>query len=258
MDDSVTFQVTDNIGIICLNRPLVHNAVNAAMMARLETILDAIEDQPGIRVLILTGAGSRSFCSGGDLEYFASLDNHEDGLAMSQRMKLFLKRLADGPRPLLAAVNGATLGGGCEILVACHLRLTVSTAHFSFRQAAMGVVTGWGGGARMFDLLSHADALRLFLTAEQIDAYEARRIGLVDFVVDSPERLMDEALDLAGRIAANAPRSIAGFLELARTHRQAGSAAVDRRETELFAQEWGGDHFRNRVAEWPRRRKTRR
>ena len=136
---------------------------------------------------------------------------------------------------MIAAVNGDVLGGGCEVLVACHLRLAVGSARFSFRQAAMGVVTGWGGGVRVLRLLGRSRAQRLLLTAEVIDAAEARRIGLVDGVVEEPGRLMDEAFELARRIAANAPESIAAFLELARTYESEGIATAERRETERHA-----------------------
>ncbi len=253
---AVTFETSCGVGVITLNRPEVHNAVDASMMAALEDVLDRVDRQPEIRVLILTGAG-HSFCAGGDLTYFASLDSSDDGRAMSRRMSALLGRLADGPRPVIAAAGGDALGGGCEVLVACHLRLAAPNARFGFRQAAMGVVTGWGGGVRVLRLLGRARALRLLLTAETIDAAEAQRLGLVDFVASGGDQLMDEALSLARKIAANAPESIAAFLDLARTLEADGPAAAEQRETELFAQTWAGDHFRRRVAEWTEGRKPR-
>lgn len=256
-EPAATYSERDGVGLVRLNRPAVHNAVDDAMMARLETILDDVEGRPEVRVLILTGAGERSFCAGGDLAYFAGLESREDGLAMSRRMKALMARLAGGPRPVLAAVGGDALGGGCEILTACHLRLAVASARFSFRQAAMGVVTGWGGGPRLLTLLGPGRALRLLLSADTIDAREAHRLGLVDFLAESREQLLDDAWDLARRIAANAPRPIAAFLELARVHATRGAEAADQLETELFGREWVGDHFRARVAEWSARREPR-
>lgn len=253
--EPVTFRVEGGVGVIRLNRPEVHNAVDGAMMEGLEGILDRVDREPDLRVLVLTGAGTRSFCAGGDLKYFAGLASRADGAEMSRRMTALLGRLADGPRPVIAAVNGDVLGGGCEVLVSCHLRLAVAGARFSFRQAAMGVVTGWGGGVRVLRLLGRAKALRLLLTADTVDAAEAWRLGLVDFVVEDPERLMDEAMGLARRIAANAPESIAAFLDLARTWETEGAAAAERREAELFALAWGGDHFRRKVAEFATRGK---
>ncbi len=246
----MTFDLEGDIGVIRLNRPEVHNAVDAAMMVALEEILDRVDGEPDLRVLVLTGAGERSFCAGGDLKHFASLESREEGAAMSRRMSALLDRLADGPRPVIAAVNGDALGGGCEVLVACHLRLAVAGARFSFRQAAMGVVTGWGGGVRVLRLLGRSGALRLLLTADRIDAAEARRLGLVDVLVDEPGSLMDEALGLARRIAANAPEAVAAFLDLARTYEADGAAAARQREAELFAERWVGERFRRKVAAW--------
>lgn len=259
MTQTVTFALDDEgVGVIRLDRPRVHNAVDDAMMTDLEAILDRVEAAPDLRVLILTGAGERSFCAGGDLDYFATLESAEAGRKMSRRMSSLLRRLAGGPRPVIAAVNGNVLGGGCEVLVACHLRIAVTGARFSFRQAAMGVVTGWGGGVRVLRLLGRARALRLLLTADTIDAPEAKRLGLVDFLVDEPGRLMDEARALARRIARNAPESVAAFLDLARTYEARGSEAAERLEAELFGERWVGEHFRERVAEWTKKgRKSR-
>ncbi|MEM7586201.1 MAG: enoyl-CoA hydratase/isomerase family protein [Acidobacteriota bacterium] len=241
-----------SVALLVLNRPAVHNAVNAAMMKRLEQALETLERwQP--RVVIVTGAGERSFCAGADLGDIARHPEPRYGREMSRRMKVVLSRLADGPRPVIAAVNGNTLGGGCEVLLACHLRIAVASARFGFRQAAMGVVTGWGGMRRALRLLGRGPALRLLLTAETIDAAEAQRLGLVDGLVERPDQLMEEALSLAQRIAANAEGSVAAFLELARVYELDGPEATDERETERFSELWSSAHFRRRVAEWASR-----
>jgi len=249
--DPIRFERRREIGIIVLNRPEVHNAVNAAVMDRLESLLGQLEDD--LRVLILTGAGSETFSAGGDLGYFATLTNRRQCLGMSRRMQAIMRRLEDGPQVVIAALNGNALGGGCEIVTACHLRIAASTARFSFRQAGMGVVTGWGGGVRLFRLVGRATALRLLLTAETIDAAEALRIGLVDRVT-APEKLMDEALALASEITAHPADAIRAFLELARTIAQAGPDAAVETETRLFGQCWVGDGFRRRLADWEKRR----
>lgn len=250
----VSFEIRDGMGLIRLARPDVHNAIDEAAMGCLEAILDDVE-AAALRVLVLTGSGRRTFCAGGDLGYFRTLRSREEGLAMSRRMQALLGRLADGPRPVIAAVNGDVWGGGCEILTACHLRLAVAGARFSFRQAAMGVITGWGGGVRLFTQLPPRTALRLLLTAETLDSAAALRLGLIDQVVADHAALLPAACDLARRIAANAAGSVAAFLDLARTvargdHRQAIS-----RESELFADLWTAPHFRRRVEAWAARRR---
>ncbi len=253
MHDPVTFTPRGPVGIFCLNRPDVHNAVDAQVIGSLETWLDRIEADPGLRVVVLTGAGSKTFCAGGDLAYFATLTSSDAGMAMSRRMQALLARLATGPRPVIAAINGDAWGGGCEILTACHLRIAAAGARFGFRQAAMGVITGWGGGARLFRLVGRSQALRLLLTAATFDAEEALRIGFIDRVVAAAE-LSAAVLALAEQIAANAPASVRAFLRLAELVESADPVTLSEAETQLFGECWTGDHFRQKVAAWSAQR----
>lgn len=254
--EPVTLERQQSIGILSLNRPEVHNVVDDAVMERLESLLDRVEADPELRVLILTGAGSETFSAGGDLGYFATLETRDEGFEMSRRMQAILGRLAAGSRPVIAAVNGNAWGGGCEILTACHLRVASGEARFGFRQAAMGLITGWGGGVRLFRLIGRSNALRLLLTAQTIDAEEALRVGLVDQVVE-PGEVMPEAIALARQIAANAGHSIRAFLDLARAAERDAEEALTEAETRLFSDCWEGDHFRLKVAEWEEQRTRR-
>lgn len=249
--DPLQLERRDGVLVVRLHRPAVHNAVDGAMLEGLEALVDGLEEDADTPAVVLTGAG-RSFCAGADLSHLGALERHADGLELSRRMRRVLARLADGPRPVIAAVNGAALGGGCEILTACHLRLAADGARFSFRQAAMGVVTGWGGGARLFRLVGRSRALQLLLTAATVDAEEALRLGLVDRVVPA-ERVLAEALALAGTIAANSTDSVRAFLELARAWDRESPAAAAELEARLFERSWRGEHFRRKVREWQRR-----
>lgn len=231
------------VGVITLNRPEVHNAVDEATMARLESILDHIETEPKVRALILTGTGEKTFSAGGDLKYFAQLETRDSGIVMSERMQAILARLHDGQRVVIAAVNGQALGGGCEMLTACHFRIASKAARFSFRQAANGLITGWGGGTRLFSLVGRAHALDLLLTSRVIDADEALEIGLIDRAVPA-DRLMDEARALARAVCANSASSVKAFLDLARSIDRGDRDAAIRRETELFGDCWIGEDFR--------------
>jgi enoyl-CoA hydratase/carnithine racemase len=247
--DVVTFEIQPGTGVIRLNRPDVHNVVDEAVMVRLESILDRVESDQEVRAVVLTGAGEETFCAGGDLRYFAALRTREEGLRMSRRMQAILDRLWAGPRVVIAAVNGQALGGGGEMLTACHFRVAATTATFAFRQAANGITTGWGGGARLFRLVGRSQALRLLLTAERIDAGEALRIGLVDRVVPS-EELMSEAVDLARRVNQNPAGAIQAFLELARWIDRGDMEVAVERETELFGDRWVSEDFRRIVSEF--------
>src|SRR6185503_3118889 len=189
-NNAVVFESENGIGTIQLNRPEVHNAVNQSVIEALETTLDKVAADDAVRALIITGAGSTTFCAGGDLQYFATLDTREKGIEMSRRMQVLLDRLWSGQKPVIAAVNGQALGGGCEILTACHFRIAASTANFAYRQAANGLVTGWGGGMRLFHLVGRTPALKLLLTGDSIDAAEALRIGLID-QIEEPQNLLE-------------------------------------------------------------------
>jgi enoyl-CoA hydratase/carnithine racemase len=245
-DQPLDFEIHGNTAVLCLNRPEVHNSVNAEMMAALEQRLDAIEANRDIRAIILTGAGSQTFCAGGDIRYFATLKTRESCLLMSLRMQAILQRLKYGNRVVIAAVNGQALGGGCEMITACHIRIAASHAEFSFRQAPNGIITGWGGGKRLIRLLGKTRALRLFLAGERINAQEALRIGLVDQVVE-PEMLLLAALDLAKRINQNSRAAVEAFLELAALSETADWETVRKFETEKFADLWVGEDFQSFV-----------
>ena len=126
--ETLTFQIENKTALISLNRPQVHNVVNEEMMEEFESVLKKIEKNKEIYCIILTGTGKESFCAGGDLKYFATLKTREVGKEMSMRMQNILNRLWNGNKPVIAAINGQALGGGCEILTACHFRIAASNA----------------------------------------------------------------------------------------------------------------------------------
>ncbi len=161
---------------------------------------------------------------------------------MSHRMQRLLDRFYRGPRVTVAAIAGNAYGGGCEILTACHFRISVPDATFSFRQAANGIITGWGGGLRLFRQLGRGPALRLLLTAEDCPADEALRLGFIDQVV-SCERLMEETYAFAAKICRNDPAAVAAFLELSQEIYRSDTETFRERETDLFAQCWAGGKF---------------
>lgn len=252
----VVFESEDGIGIIQLNRPEVHNAVNESVIEALETTLDEVDADDAVRALIITGAGPTTFCAGGDLQYFATLDTREKGLEMSQRMQVLLNRLWSGSKPVIAAINGQALGGGCEILTACHFRIAASTASFAYRQSHNGLITGWGGGARLFHLVGRTWALRLLLTGDRIDTPQALRIGLIDDLAE-PEDLRAAAFAYAKKISRYSPGVASAILELARLHYDCDNNMAIERETELFGDRWTSDEFRRVLADFEDKRSRR-
>jgi len=242
----IELEFKENIAILRFNRPEVHNSINDKAMGQFENHLDKIEADSKIRTIILTGAGSKTFCAGGDLRYFESLKTYDECLGMSKRMQAILERLIYGKKVVIGAANGQVLGGGCEVLTACHFRIAASHTVFSLRQAPNGIITGWGGGKRLYQQIGRAAALRLLLTGDTIDVDEAMRIGFIDSSVE-PGDLMQSAIDLANKINKNAQVSIEVFLKLAEMMEFDDRESVVKYETESFAKLLIGDYFREVV-----------
>lgn len=193
---------------ITLNRPAVLNALNRRLLDDLEVALADIDLDTSVRAVILTGSGERAFAAGADISELQSLDSAVAGAAQAhngQRVTLAIEQLRV---PVIAAVNGFALGGGCEIAMACDVRIASENAKFGQPEVNLGIVPGYGGTQRTARLLGAGMALYLCLTGEMIDAAEALRIGLVQRVVPLAG-LLGEAQRVAGAIAAKAPLAIA-------------------------------------------------
>lgn len=241
--ETLTFQIENHTALITLNRPQVHNAVNEEMMGEIEFVLAEIEKNKNVCCIILTGEGNESFCAGGDLKYFETLKTREAGKEMSLRMQHILDRLWNGDKPVIAAINGQAFGGGCEILTACHFRIAASHATFAFRQAANGIITGWGGGVRLFQQIGKSQAMRLLLTADTIDVHEALRMGFIDKAVET-SHLMDKVKQMADSICKNSASSIQKIMKLKNLIAQGDTKKAVEFETNAFADLWAGNDFR--------------
>ena len=191
------------VEILTINRPEARNAINGDVTAAMAAALDELAEDDDCWVVVLTGSGDKSFSAGMDLKAFASgqgagiIDQH--GFASITRRWF--------PKPIVAAVNGACLAGGCEIMLSCDLVVAAGHATFGIPEAKRGLIAGAGGLIRLPRRIPRAVALELALTGEAIDASRAMQVGLVNKVVPA-EQLMDEALALAEQIAANAPLAV--------------------------------------------------
>lgn len=239
---------------VIINRPQVHNAVSLATMDELERVLDWLESDSSIIALILTGAGERSFVSGGDLKDFQQITTHEAAAAMSRRMQLITARLRALPVPVVGAINGDCLGGGCEVALACDLRIVSATAHFGFKQVNLGITPAWGGRRRLVRIVGRARALQLLLTGELIDAAEALRIGLADRVVAAAE-VATVAAAFAASIAENPPMAVRTIKQMVNLDDYGGDEDAREREADSFARTWiSEDHAEALAARKERRR----
>ena len=207
MDDILTVEIDATTAILTLNRPAVLNALNANLLSLLEEALDAFTGDTQLRAVIITGAGERAFAAGADIGELAALDGAMAGQHKARTGQRITQLIETLPVPVIAAVNGFALGGGCELAMACDFRIASENAKFGQPEVNLGITPGYGGTQRTTRLCGPGTALFLCLTGETIDAAEALRIGLVQRVVPIGE-LLPEARRLAALIGAKAPLAI--------------------------------------------------
>jgi enoyl-CoA hydratase len=208
MYETITLAVENGIALITLNRPSVLNALNATVLRELGSALDAIDADSAVRCAILTGAGEKAFAAGADIGELGALPSGTAGAVQAKRGQALTLKIEKLRVPVIAAVNGFALGGGCELAMACDIRIASENAKFGQPEVNLGLVPGYGGTQRTTRLAGRGWAMYLCLTAEMIDAAEALRIGLVQKVVPLAG-LLDEAKRIAGVIASKAPLAIA-------------------------------------------------
>ena len=201
----VNCEVKDKIAVITINRPEALNALNSQVLDDLNAAFDSI-DVNVVRAVVLTGAGEKSFVAGADIGEMSTLTKAEGEAFGKKGNDVFLK-LENFPVPVIAAINGFALGGGCEISMSCDIRICSDNAMFGQPEVGLGITPGFGGTQRLARIVGPGMAKQLIYTARNIKADEALRIGLVNAVYPQAE-LMDEAMKLASTIAGNAPIAV--------------------------------------------------
>jgi enoyl-CoA hydratase len=203
---SLLFDVKDGVAVITINRPDKLNALNDQVMAELGNAADRVTSDPEIKGVIITGAGPKAFVAGADISDLAK-QGPFDGKARAMRGQGVLRRLETCGKPVIAAVNGFALGGGCELAMACHIRIASENAKFGQPEVKLGIAPGYGGTQRLPRLVGKGVALQLILTAEMIDAAEAYRIGLVNKVVPA-DQLRPESEKMLRGILSMGPLAV--------------------------------------------------
>ncbi|BCV24590.1 enoyl-CoA hydratase-related protein [Gelria sp. Kuro-4] len=204
--ENITLTREKNIAIITVNRPQVLNALNRQTLAELKATFLECEEDPGVRAVIITGSGLKAFVAGADINELNGLPPVE-GLKLMHLGQEVFGLLEKMGTPSIAAVNGYALGGGCELAMACDLRIASTNAKFGQPEIKLGNIPGWGGTQRLPRLIGKTKAKELIYTGRFITAMEAERLGLVNKVV-SPEELLLTAKELAREVAAMAPIAI--------------------------------------------------
>lgn len=207
----IRFEVEEGIGVLTINRPEKLNALNNQTMREIETIVDAIEQNRDpardLRALIITGAGDKAFVAGADIMELNQLTPVE-GYEYTIRNQRVLDRLEVLPIPVIAAINGYALGGGCELALACHIRIACPEARLGQPEVKLGLIPGYGGTQRLTRIIGKGRALEWVLTGAHYPAEEAYRIGLINRIVPR-ESLLEEAKNIARQIIANGPIAVA-------------------------------------------------
>jgi enoyl-CoA hydratase len=237
MSDVVEFSEDRGIVTLRLNRPEVKNAVDGEMMSALGEHVARLSARDDLIAVILCAAGQESFCSGGDLVWMRGFDTPEKGSEMSRRMQGILQGIATLPAPVIGVVSGYALGGGTEVALACDLRVMEEHAFMQFKQARVGVMSGWGGGARLLRLIGYARAMELFASCRRLLPAEALKLGLANEVVATGEGL-DEALRIANSFRKASGRSIRVIKRYLQDAVMLDQDAAASLEADRFAEVW--------------------
>jgi enoyl-CoA hydratase len=206
--------MNDKIAWITINRPEALNAMNADVISELEEAFNNCIKKLSVGVIILTGSGDKSFVAGADIKNMQTM-GPDEALSFGKAGQRLTVTIENSPKPIIAAVNGFALGGGCEISLACHIRVASETAKFGQPEVLLGILPGWGGTQRLPKLVGMGIANEIITTGRMISAAEAKEIGLANHVVPSRE-LKEKCEEIAMQILKNGPNAIAKSLECIR------------------------------------------
>jgi enoyl-CoA hydratase len=230
--ETLLYETQNSTGHVKINRPEKLNALNRQTMEDLFDCFHALQDDEDIRVVILTGSGEKAFAAGADINELA-LETPVEGKETSQFGQQVLNLIENLGKPVIAAINGLALGGGCELAMACTLRIAAETARMGQPEVKLGLIPGYAGSQRLPRLVGKCRAMELILTGEPITASEAHRIGLVNQVVPAAE-LLPTAEKLAQKIIANAPLAIKFAMEAVNHGMEMPAAEGQFMESTLF------------------------
>lgn len=211
MMDNLKIDHTDGIVTVYISRPEAMNALNLKTLSELIVVLQQAYEQPDYRGLILTGDGEKAFVAGADIKELAAL-TRDQALAFAQNGQRLFKLIEDCPKPVIAAVNGYALGGGCELAMACHIRIAAEEARFGQPEVNLGIIPGYGGTQRLTQLVGRGKALELMMTGDMVTAQQALSIGLVNHVVPRVS-LAEFTRGMMKRILAKGPFAVSQVIK---------------------------------------------
>ncbi|HYB96011.1 MAG TPA: enoyl-CoA hydratase-related protein [Vicinamibacterales bacterium] len=230
--ENLLLERDDAVAVLTFNRPKVLNALNTQTLTELATALESFKTDPGVRAIVMTGAGEKSFVAGADINELA-VQTPAQGKEHARRGQQIFDQIEQLGKPVIAAVNGFALGGGCELAMACTLRVAADTARFGQPEINLGIIPGYAGSQRLPRLVGKGIALELLLTGDMITAQRAYEIGLVNHVVPAAE-VMAEAKKIAHALAAKAPIAVRYIIQAVNEGLDAPLSVGQFLETALF------------------------
>ena len=250
---NLRFEIRESAAWITIHRPDKLNALDRATIDEIPTAVALALADPGAAAIVVTGAGDRAFVAGADIAEMASLDAR-GGQEFSLRLLASFESLERATKPVIAAVNGFALGGGCELAMACHVRIAADAAKFGQPEVGLGLIPGAGGTQRLARLVGRGKALDLILSGDTIDAAEAHRIGLVDRVV--PAAALRETVDgYVARLRQRSPAALARALQAVVSGSETSQAEALRLEAALFGLCFATEDFREGTRAFLEKRK---
>ena len=247
-------EIRDQVGILTIDRPDALNAMNPGILRELDQSVKNMIASEDVGVIILTGAGEKAFIAGADIKLMQQLDNDEalDFGKLGQEVTMTIE---DSPKPVIAAINGFALGGGCEIALACHIRFASENAMFAQPEVKLGLIPGWGGTQRLPRIVGKGHAIELIIGGHMINAEEALRIGLANKVFPL-DQLMEETMKFAKLILGNGPNCVAESLHC--INESAGHSLIDglNLEVEAFSDLFGTEDTSEGRAAFVEKRKA--
>lgn len=208
---NVKAEARDGILYVTIDRPKVLNALNAVTIEEIGRVFNAARNDDSIRCVVLTGGGDKAFVAGADINELAKMTPIMGKFVSEQGQNVF-QQIENFPKPVIAAVNGFALGGGCELALACHVRIASDKAQLGLPEVTLGIIPGYGGTQRLPRLVGKGKALELICSGDRVNAAEAERIGLVNKVVPA-DQLMAAAEEMARKMASRSPMAIRAAIE---------------------------------------------
>ena len=250
---NLLYEVLDNIATITINRPDKLNALNHDTLSELNLVVEKIKTDESVHVVILTGAGEKAFVAGADIKELSEL-NSESGTEFSEFGQSIFSKIENLDKPVIAAVNGFALGGGCELALACHMRLASDKARFGQPEVGLGTIPGYGGTQRLARQINKGRALEYILTGDMINANEAYRIGLVNRVYVSDE-LIPKAEEMAQKIISYGRFAVSASIEAVNAVDQLSLSEGLKLEAELFGSCCDTEEFKEGTTAFLEKRK---